>query len=80
MLTFDRHKYTLFLSLDGNFKQQLKIKNCDEDDIELFIAFFAKKANFDAYMQSESATVEVWSGYYYRGKPITHARLEIYMR
>ena len=33
-----RHKYTLFLSIDGNFKQQLKIKNCDPEDIELFVA------------------------------------------
>ena len=42
-----------------NFKQQLKIKNCDEDDIELFLAFFSKKAHFEAYLKSESSTVEV---------------------
>lgn len=59
LLTRSRHKYTLFLSLDGNFKQQLKIKNCDQDDIELFIAFFARKATFDAYIQSCKSNVEV---------------------
>lgn len=77
-LTFIRHKYTLFLSLDGNFKQQLKIKNCDEDDIELFVAFFARKANFDAYMQSESASVEVCT--FAVGITATHMYAEIYVR
>ena len=55
----NRHKFTLFISIDGNFKQQLKIKNCDPDDIELFIAFFSKKENIEAYLKLASAGVEV---------------------
>lgn len=58
-LTLFRHKYTLFLSIDGNFKQQLKIKNCDQDDVELFIAFFANKAKIEAYLKTTSGDVEV---------------------
>lgn len=54
-----RHKFTLFLSMDGNFKQQLKMKNCDENDIELFIAFFANKALFESYIQGTSGDVQV---------------------
>ncbi|KLO04261.1 hypothetical protein SCHPADRAFT_840849 [Schizopora paradoxa] len=54
----DRHKYTLFLSLDGNFKQQLKIKNCDPEDVELFVAFFSKKENVDAYIEMTTGDVE----------------------
>ena len=47
--------------MDGNFKQQLKIKNCDEDDIELFIAFFSRKAVFDEYIGKASCKTEVRS-------------------
>ncbi|KLO12124.1 hypothetical protein SCHPADRAFT_941460 [Schizopora paradoxa] len=54
----DRHKFTLFLSIDGNFKQQLKIKNCDQKDIELFVAFFSRKEVFDAYYKTCSNNVE----------------------
>ena len=47
----DRHKTTLFLSIDGNFRLQLKIKNRTLRDDELFSAFFVPSQVFNEYQK-----------------------------
>ena len=46
------HKYTLFLSVDGNFRLQRKNKNSDPDDVALNNghAYFVKSADFENYL------------------------------
>jgi hypothetical protein len=47
------HKYTLFLSVDGNFRLQRKNKKGDPDDVALNKgrAYFVKSEEFDEYLR-----------------------------
>jgi len=56
---FIRHKVTLFLSIDGNFRLQLKAKNRSPDDKELFSAFFVPSDLFDQYQRGIVDDLEV---------------------
>lgn len=49
-----RHKYTLFVSADGNFKMQRKNKRDDPDDFALNDgnAYFVPTADYKAYMDA----------------------------
>ncbi len=46
------HKYTLFLSVDGNFRLQRKNKKEDPDDVALNNgrAYFVKSEDFNDYL------------------------------
>ena len=48
-----RHKYTLFLSADGNFRLQRKNKRGDPDDVALNKgnAYFVETEEFKKYLQ-----------------------------
>ena len=50
--THYRHKYTLFLSVDGNFRLQRKNKRGDPDDVALNRgnAYFADSGDFKKYL------------------------------
>ncbi len=57
-----RHKYTLFISADGNFRLQRKHKDDDPDDLALNEgrAYFVESADYKAYlMQTGEALKEV---------------------
>ena len=53
------HKVTLFLSIDGNFRLQLKMKNRTGKDPELFNAFFVPHDIFEAYRKGTINDLEV---------------------
>jgi len=56
-----RHKYTLFLSTDGNFRLQRKNKRGDPDDVALNRgnAYFAETEKFREYSQRVKPTEDV---------------------
>ncbi|KAG6847801.1 hypothetical protein H0H93_005915 [Arthromyces matolae] len=55
----ETHKYTLFLSVDGNFRLQRKAKNDDPDDIALNNgkAYFVPTEAYNNYCQAVQETV-----------------------
>lgn len=58
---FYRHKYTLFLSVDGNFRLQRKNKRDDPDDVALNKgnAYFANSSDFNEYLAHVSPKDDV---------------------
>lgn len=62
-LTHDRHLYTLFISLDGNFRLQRKRKNDDPNDTALNTgnAYFVENTAYQQYCKSLQKVPEVCS-------------------
>ena len=61
---FRRHKYTLFVSADGNFRLQRKHKKDDPDDVALNEgrSYFVESASYKTYLKhagEETTTLEV---------------------
>ena len=52
-IEFLRHKYTLFISADGNFRLQRKHKKDDPDDVALNSgrAYFVESERYKAYLK-----------------------------
>jgi hypothetical protein len=59
-----RHKYTLFLSVDGNFRLQRKKKRDDPDDVAINKgnAYFADSADLNEYLAHVSPKDDVRNG------------------
>jgi len=57
---FHRHKYTLFISADGNFRLQRKHKNDDPDDVALNEgrSYFVESASYKTYLEHAGETTE----------------------
>jgi hypothetical protein len=58
-----RHKFTLFVSVDGNFRLQRKRKNDDPEDFALNggRAYFVEDAQYQQYLQCIEKTKDVRS-------------------
>lgn len=58
-----RHKYTLFLSTDGNFRLQRKHKNGDPDDVALNQgnAYFVDNMRYKEYLARAQPESQVCS-------------------
>lgn len=56
-----RHKFTLFLSIDGNFRLQRKRKNDDPEDFALNggRAYFVEDEQYQRYLQSVDNSKDV---------------------
>lgn len=58
-----RHKYTLFISADGNFRLQRKRKNDDPDDVALNKgrSYFVESTSYKMYLEhaGQTTTTEV---------------------
>jgi len=53
------HKYTLYISGDGNFKLQLKRKNRTGRDVHLMTAFFQTPEELDLLMKHAKPVTDV---------------------
>ena len=55
---FCRHKYTLFISADGNFRLQRKHKKDDPDDVALNEgrSYFVESTSYKAYLERTGET------------------------
>lgn len=55
------HKYTLFLSTDGNFRLQRKNKNDDPDDVALNDGngYFVRTEDYNEYLKQVKPASEV---------------------
>jgi len=62
-----RHKYTLFLSVDGNFRLQRKDKKSDPDDIALNDGhgYFVKSDDFNSYLGVVKPSDDVRSSFHF---------------
>jgi len=60
--TLDRHKYTLFISADGDFKLQRKNKRSDPDDVSLSNgkAYFVADKPYRTYLKHVGVCHDVW--------------------
>jgi hypothetical protein len=52
LISLHRHKYTMFLSTDGNFRLQQKHKHDDPDDVALNkgSAYFVENSQYKKYL------------------------------
>lgn len=75
------HEYVLILSMDGNFKLQLKKKNASEIDGEMHVAFFEPSGILNAYLEKVTNDTDVRSSFTLMLRRCAYLNgLEIYMR